>query len=90
MLDNMVVPLPNGDVDLYMLLQAVTLIDGRFETEASGNATLETVSKIGSTGVTYISRRGFFGLPSYCTLKNGPFCCLCPSFWLQTIGIGLS
>ncbi|KAG0612765.1 hypothetical protein M758_6G050300 [Ceratodon purpureus] len=55
MLDNMVVPLPNGDVDLSMLQQAVTLIDGRFETEASGNVTLETVSKIGSTGVTYIS-----------------------------------
>lgn len=35
MLDNMVVPLPNGDVDLSMLQQAVTLIDGRFETEVS-------------------------------------------------------
>lgn len=33
MLDNMVVPLENGDVDVSMLQQAVTLIDGRFETE---------------------------------------------------------
>ena len=33
MLDNMVVPLADGDVDVSMLQQAVTLIDGRFETE---------------------------------------------------------
>lgn len=33
MLDNMVVPLPNGDVDISMLKEAVQLIDGRFETE---------------------------------------------------------
>ncbi|KAJ9152325.1 hypothetical protein P3X46_025903 [Hevea brasiliensis] len=55
MLDNMVIPLPNGDVDVSMLKNAVELINGRFETEASGNVTLETVSKIGQTGVTYIS-----------------------------------
>lgn len=55
MLDNMVIPLPNGDVDVSMLRDAVDLIDGRFETEASGNVTLETVHKIGQTGVTYIS-----------------------------------
>ncbi|KAJ6853003.1 nicotinate-nucleotide pyrophosphorylase [carboxylating], chloroplastic [Iris pallida] len=55
MLDNMVVPLPNGDVDVSMLKEAVDLINGRFETEASGNITLETVKKIGATGVTYIS-----------------------------------
>ncbi|KDP38043.1 hypothetical protein JCGZ_04686 [Jatropha curcas] len=55
MLDNMVIPLPNGDVDVSMLKQAVELINGRFETEASGNVTLETVHKIGQTGVTYIS-----------------------------------
>ncbi|KAJ6809868.1 nicotinate-nucleotide pyrophosphorylase [carboxylating], chloroplastic [Iris pallida] len=55
MLDNMVVPLPNGDVDVSMLKEAVNLINGRFETEASGNVTLETVKKIGATGVTYIS-----------------------------------
>ncbi|KAL0396724.1 UNVERIFIED_CONTAM: Nicotinate-nucleotide pyrophosphorylase [carboxylating], chloroplastic [Sesamum calycinum] len=55
MLDNMVVPLSNGDVDISMLKEAVGLIDGRFETEASGNVTLDTVNKIGQSGVTYIS-----------------------------------
>lgn len=33
MLDNMVVPLPNGDIDVSMLKDAVQLINGRFETE---------------------------------------------------------
>ncbi|MQL87880.1 hypothetical protein Taro_020432 [Colocasia esculenta] len=55
MLDNMVIPLPDGDVDVSMLKDAVEMIDGRFETEASGNVTLDTVKKIGATGVTYIS-----------------------------------
>ncbi|XP_009793097.1 quinolinate phosphoribosyltransferase [decarboxylating] 2b, mitochondrial [Nicotiana sylvestris] len=55
MLDNMVVPLSNGDIDVSMLKEAVELINGRFDTEASGNVTLETVHKIGQTGVTYIS-----------------------------------
>ncbi|PHT33461.1 Nicotinate-nucleotide pyrophosphorylase [carboxylating], chloroplastic [Capsicum baccatum] len=55
MLDNMVIPLSNGDVEVSMLKEAVDLIDGRFETEASGNVTLETVHSIGQTGVTYVS-----------------------------------
>ncbi|KHN41006.1 Putative nicotinate-nucleotide pyrophosphorylase [carboxylating] [Glycine soja] len=55
MLDNMVVPLPNGDVDISMLKEAVQLINGRYETEASSNVTLDTVHKIGQSGVTYIS-----------------------------------
>ncbi|KAL9679399.1 hypothetical protein QQ045_017258 [Rhodiola kirilowii] len=55
MLDNMVVPLPNGDIDVSMLKEAVALIDGRYETEASGNVTIETVHKIGQAGVTFIS-----------------------------------
>lgn len=55
MLDNMVVPQPDGDIDVSMLKEAVQLINGKFETEASGNVTLETVHKIGQTGVTYIS-----------------------------------
>lgn len=33
MLDNMVVPLENGDVDITMLKDAVDLINGRFDTE---------------------------------------------------------
>ncbi|RWW24130.1 hypothetical protein BHE74_00003125 [Ensete ventricosum] len=56
MLDNMIVPHPNGDVDVSMLKDAVQLINGKFETEASGNVTIDTVKKIGETGVTYISR----------------------------------
>ncbi|KAJ8486295.1 hypothetical protein OPV22_018780 [Ensete ventricosum] len=55
MLDNMIVPHPNGDVDVSMLKDAVQLINGKFETEASGNVTIDTVKKIGETGVTYIS-----------------------------------
>ncbi|KAG0452719.1 hypothetical protein HPP92_025383 [Vanilla planifolia] len=55
MLDNMVIPLPNGDVDVTMLEEAVKMVDGRFETEASGNVSLDSVKKIGETGVTYIS-----------------------------------
>lgn len=33
MLDNMVVPLSDGDVDVSMLKEAVELVNGRFETE---------------------------------------------------------
>lgn len=33
MLDNMVVPLPNGDLDVSMLKEAVEIISGKFETE---------------------------------------------------------
>lgn len=33
MLDNMVVPLENGDVDVSLLQQAVSMIEGKFETE---------------------------------------------------------
>lgn len=33
MLDNMVVPLENGDIDITMLKDAVELINGKFETE---------------------------------------------------------
>ncbi|XP_039173993.1 nicotinate-nucleotide pyrophosphorylase [carboxylating], chloroplastic isoform X2 [Eucalyptus grandis] len=35
MLDNMVVPLSNGDVDVSMLQEAVALINGKFDTEIS-------------------------------------------------------
>lgn len=46
MLDNM---------SLDDMREAVALIGGRVETEASGNVTLETVHAIGQTGVTFIS-----------------------------------
>ncbi|GLT35019.1 hypothetical protein SLA2020_095040 [Shorea laevis] len=70
MLDNMVVPLPNGDVDASMLKEAVELINGKFETEASGNVTLETVHKIGQTGVTYISSPTRWTLNWHCKLEG--------------------
>ncbi|MEZ5008995.1 MAG: carboxylating nicotinate-nucleotide diphosphorylase [Chitinophagales bacterium] len=37
------------------LLKAVNLIDGKFETEASGGITLETIRSYAETGVQYIS-----------------------------------
>lgn len=37
MLDNMVIPLSNGDVEVSMLKEAVDLINGRFETEVTLN-----------------------------------------------------
>lgn len=40
MLDNMVVPLPNGDVDVAMLKEAVDIINGRFETEVMSNTSM--------------------------------------------------
>ena len=46
MLDNM---------SLTDMAHAVRLIGSRAETEASGNVTLDTVSAIGKTGVTFIS-----------------------------------
>ncbi|KAK3243128.1 hypothetical protein CYMTET_47208 [Cymbomonas tetramitiformis] len=46
MLDNM---------SLEQMTEAVGIIGGRCDTEASGNVTMETVNAIGQTGVTYIS-----------------------------------
>lgn len=46
MLDNM---------DLEQMAEAVSLIDGRAETEASGNITIETVCQVAETGVDFIS-----------------------------------
>jgi len=46
MLDNFEIPI---------LREAIATIDGRFETEASGGVNLQTVRKIASTGVNYIS-----------------------------------
>ncbi|CAI7875454.1 unnamed protein product, partial [Closterium sp. NIES-54] len=62
MLDNMVVLRRGGGdgggavhVDVTMLQQAVDLVKGQLETEASGNVTLETVGAIAATGVDFIS-----------------------------------
>lgn len=43
------------NMDNDMLREAVTIIDGRMKTEASGNVTLERISSIAATGVDYIS-----------------------------------
>eukprot|EP00891_Asterochloris_glomerata_P008802 jgi/Astpho2/8802/Aster-05445 len=42
-------------VDVSMLQQAVRLVSGRLETEASGNITADTIRTVAETGVTYIS-----------------------------------
>ena len=44
-----------GGVDVSMLKEAVKLVNGRVDTEASGNVTIDTVKAIAQTGVTYIS-----------------------------------
>ena len=41
--------------ELPLLAEAVAIVDGRFETEASGGVTLQTVRNIAKTGVDYIS-----------------------------------
>ena len=54
MLDNMVKKV-GGGVDVSMLKEALKLLGGRVETEASGNITVETVGEVAATGVTYVS-----------------------------------
>lgn len=44
-----------GGVDVSMLREAVKLVDGKVDTEASGNVTVDTVRSIAESGVTYIS-----------------------------------
>jgi nicotinate-nucleotide pyrophosphorylase (carboxylating) len=46
MLDNM---------SMHQMKEAVTLIEGEAETEASGNISLESIEKVAQTGVDYIS-----------------------------------
>ena len=41
--------------DLELLREAVALINKRFETEASGGISLETIRKVAHTGVDFIS-----------------------------------
>lgn len=57
MLDNMTVldVLKPSGVDCALLRQAVARIDGRVDTEASGNVVLSTVGEIAGSGVTYVS-----------------------------------
>ena len=44
-----------GGVDISMLADAVKMIGGRCQTEASGNVTLETVGAIAQSGCDFIS-----------------------------------
>eukprot|EP00462_Mataza_sp_D1_P002982 CAMPEP_0175104564 /NCGR_PEP_ID=MMETSP0086_2-20121207/9820_1 /TAXON_ID=136419 /ORGANISM="Unknown Unknown, Strain D1" /LENGTH=298 /DNA_ID=CAMNT_0016380015 /DNA_START=15 /DNA_END=911 /DNA_ORIENTATION=- len=54
MLDNMVVV--KGDVvDTSMLRQALQIVNGKIDTEASGNVTLQTVGEIAKAKPTFIS-----------------------------------
>lgn len=55
LLDNMTKRLSDDDVDTSLLREAVKLVGGRFETEASGNVELSTVAAIARTGVDFIS-----------------------------------
>jgi nicotinate-nucleotide pyrophosphorylase (carboxylating) len=43
------------NMDEALMRQALTLIDGRFPTEASGNITLENLRSKAETGVDFIS-----------------------------------
>jgi nicotinate-nucleotide pyrophosphorylase (carboxylating) len=54
LLDNMVRRSPAG-LDTSMLAEAVDLVAGRMQTEASGNVSLDTVHAIAATGVDFIS-----------------------------------
>jgi nicotinate-nucleotide pyrophosphorylase (carboxylating) len=55
LLDNMVRRRDDGTVDTSLLVEALQMIDGRLETEASGNVTVETVAAIAETGVDFVS-----------------------------------
>jgi nicotinate-nucleotide pyrophosphorylase (carboxylating) len=55
MLDNFVRLAKDGSVDTSRLNAALNLIDGRLETEASGNVTEATLGAIGQTGVNFVS-----------------------------------
>ena len=54
LLDNMVY-IDEGEINTFMLEQAVQMVNGRYVTEASGNVTLDTVPAIAATGVDFIS-----------------------------------
>lgn len=55
LLDNMVKRSESGVIDVSYLVDVVKYIDGRIDTEASGNVDEHTINIIASTGVTHIS-----------------------------------
>jgi len=44
-----------GKIDIRLLIDGVKLINKKYETEASGNVTIETVGEISRSGVDFIS-----------------------------------
>ena len=56
MLDNMVkMDIENNKIDTSMLQDALKIINGKFETEASGNITLFSIGEVAKTNVDYCS-----------------------------------
>ena len=55
MLDNMVKRGEDGSIDTTLLQEAIKMVGGRMETEASGNVTQASVAAIAATGVDFIS-----------------------------------
>ena len=45
----------NQEIDTSMLVEALKLIDGKFETEASGNINLASVKEVAKTNVDFVS-----------------------------------
>ena len=55
MLDNMARLTEEGNIDTTMLREAIDIVGGRLETEASGNVTVQTAPEIAAAGVEFIS-----------------------------------
>lgn len=55
MLDNMTNMSNPNEIDVSMLIKALNILEDIVETEASGNISIETIEKIASTGVMYVS-----------------------------------
>ena len=55
LLDNMARTMPDGSLDSTMLNTAVSMVNGKYLTEASGNVTLRTVRQIAASGVNFIA-----------------------------------
>jgi nicotinate-nucleotide pyrophosphorylase (carboxylating) len=55
MLDNMAHLTSEGRIDTTILREAIDIVGGRLETEASGNVTVETAPAIAAAGVDFIS-----------------------------------
>lgn len=45
----------DANINVDMMIKAIEILEGRIKTEASGNVNMQSVKKIASTGVDYIS-----------------------------------